>query len=147
MSTDSSLSILCLFIDADSSGEVHQKAINRYVIPEKYVSEQLLAYKDTHQEYGGGQGGSQNCQPPNTASTESTRLFTPGSLSQQYLKHQLSWCGEKAHKDGKSSSHQKYGGTIWQMSLKSIVPWLRKILWASKPRQAIGVLLVLSSFY
>lgn len=64
MSTDSSLSILCLFIDADSSGEVHQKAINRYVIPEKYVSEQLLAYKDTHQEYGGGAGRKSELSTP-----------------------------------------------------------------------------------
>ena len=57
-------------------------------------------------------GGSQTYEPSNTASTESTGLFTPDSLTQGYLKHQLSWHRGKAYKDGKSSSHQKYGGTI-----------------------------------
>lgn len=78
MSTDTSLSTLGLFIDAHSSGKVHQRAINHYgainhyVISEKYLSEQLLAYRDTQQEYGeyGGLGGIQNCQPPNAASPE-----------------------------------------------------------------------------
>lgn len=119
MSTDSSLSILGLFIDAQSSDKVHQRAINHYgginhyVLPEKYRSEQFLAYRDTQQEYGeyGGLGGIQNYQPPSAASPESTRVFTPGSLTQRYLKHQLSWHGEQAFKDGQRSSHQKGGGT------------------------------------
>lgn len=43
--------VCSVFIDADSSGRVHWKAINHYAIPEKYLIVQLLPYKDTQQEF------------------------------------------------------------------------------------------------
>lgn len=65
-STDSSLSVLCLFIDTDSSGKVHRNSINHYIIPKKYLSVKLLVYKDTQWEYAARAGGNVRAISPQT---------------------------------------------------------------------------------